>query len=445
MDINKLDTIAGIPIYIENKAYFASEAYSLYTQLISSHKNQALSLTKSKPKSPERAQALDDIQKAILFNLETLVEIQSKLEPYVDAKTLVSFRSNPSDDLSGYLKDFRYLKRDWGWENSSEDQLKVIRTSIEKSLSQLSMDNDSALFLGAGVGRIVYDLAYLFNKVYATDKSFSMAYHYHKLLNQDIDFYEIDYKNIYSWRNSTKKIAATITPQHLARNEFLDIASKVNYFISDVVMLPFPDNSVSAIFSVYFTDVIAIKLWLPEIKRVLKKDGLFIHFGPLDYFFSDPAEMLSAQELKSVFENSGFLSIHDQLIDTIHLPSNNAFVNKSYTNWHYVARKENKVKDTYLIDLDTTVEINGSIEYNIKGVINSGGYNETYELHMPDGEIYEGAQNVIEIIRLIKGKIEVETIMQEMSEIYGELDADNVEAVKNVLSQLLLKKVIREV
>jgi carnosine N-methyltransferase len=445
MDINKSDKIAGIPIYIEDKTYFASEAYSLYTQLINSHKNQALNLTKAKPKLPERAEALDSIQKAILFNLETLIEIQSQLEPYVDAKTLVSFRPNPSDDLSGYLKDFRYLKRDWGWEDSSEDQLKAIKTAIEKSLSQLLMDNDSALFLGAGVGRIAYDLAHLFNKVYATDKSFSMAYHYYKLLNQDIDFYEIDYKNIYSWKNSTKKINATLSPRHLTANQFSSISSKINYFIGDVVRLPFPDNSVSAIFSVYFTDVIAIKLWLPEIKRVLKKDGLFIHFGPLDYFFSDPAEMLSAQELIAVFENNGFLSIHDQLIDTVHLPSSNVFVNKSYTNWHYVTRKENKIKDISIIDLDTNVEIMNPVEYIINGVIDNDGYNEVYELHMPDGEIYEGAQNVIEIVRLIKGKIKVNTIVQEMRKIYGELDADNVEAVKNVLSQLLLKKVIRVV
>ena len=60
------------------------------------------------------------------------------------------------------------------------------------------------------------------------------------------------------------------------------------------------------IISIYFTDVMPIENYINEIQRVLKKDGLFIHFGPLDYHFEKIEQRHSLQSLINIFKKNKF-------------------------------------------------------------------------------------------------------------------------------------------
>ena len=82
------------------------------------------------------------------------------------------------------------------------------------------------------------------------------------------------------------------------------------------------------------------KLWFKKINDKVKKGGYFIHFGPLDYFFSDESEMLTAIEFKDFFEKNGYTTITDQILETSHLNDSNSFSYKVYRNWLFIAKKK---------------------------------------------------------------------------------------------------------
>ena len=65
-------------------------------------------------------------------------------------------------------------------------------------------------------------------------------------------------------------------------------------------------RSVSAVVSIYFTDVLPLSVLLKEVKRLLVPGGVFVHFGPLDYHFDDVDERWSVEEVREVFRREGF-------------------------------------------------------------------------------------------------------------------------------------------
>lgn len=440
---NKLGRIGEIPVFVDDISEYATEAFFIYTQLINNHRRQSDDLMKVKLGNSSRMKAVESIRNAISDNLSSLLQVQETLEPYISPKILAGFRPNGNDDLSGFLKDLRYIKRDWSWEKSSETQLASINRALEHGIKLAGGDRERALFLGAGVGRIAFDVAHLFDKVYLTDKSFSMAFHYNLLTSgKCIEFNEIDYKNIYSHTDSTRKVIGTMFPSHLNRTNVKMRIDKMEYIVSDAVKLPFSDNSISTVFSIYFTDVISLKQWLSEIKRVLKNDGIFVHFGPLDYFFSDISQMYSAEEIRSIFESNGFETVYHNLVDTVHLPSERLLVNKLYRNWHYVAKRKGQGK-VNRINNNSRLEVLGHVEYNIRGVVGNSIKEEIFELMMPSGEKYEGAKNVIEILKLIENDITIEALFSKIEMTYGILEEDDKSSIMSAIEILVKESVIR--
>lgn len=441
---SRFNYVEGIPIYVEDFATYATEAYSLYTRIINNHTKQAVDLSNSTTDKESRKIAIKNIDQAIRHNLESLFEIQKILEPHVNPKILVDFHLNGGDDTSGYLKDYRYLKRDWSWDELSEKQLLSINGALKACLSpQIQSMDEDALFLGAGVGRVAFDLAHLFKRVYVTDKSFSMAYHFNQLKSKDLEFYEINYKNIYSNLDSARKVKVTMYPGHFERSYVHNIFNKLEYFISDVTRLPFPDHSISNIFSVYFSDVLALKLWLPEVKRILRPNGLFVHFGPLDYFFNDITQMLSAGEFKKVFERNGFESLQDETVDTFHLAIPNSWSSKLYTNWLYSARMVGNPKRKPEITMETLLKLADGVHYTVEGRISMGENSEYWELNFSDGMIYEGGENIVEILKIIGEGRTLRELFIEMEKQYGPITGQDRESILATLGFLLGNETIR--
>jgi len=151
------------------------------------------------------------------------------------------------------------------------------------------------------LGRIACELTTIFDRVYATDKSYSIAYFFKKLFEEDIYFYEINNIDVASSRNMMRHLKASFTPpsnKKVKNQEFIKKAEKVNYFVSDVTNLPLENQSLSAFISIYFTDVVALKLYFTELVRVLKPNGLFVHFGPLAYAFESITERLFPDDIR---------------------------------------------------------------------------------------------------------------------------------------------------
>ena len=88
-----------------------------------------------------------------------------------------------------------------------------------------------------------------------------MILHLQKLLNgESVNFYNAHEKNVHKLKNVAHRYIAKIP-----KNKLNLAKDKFKAFVSNVLDLPFESKSVNTIFSIYFTDVIALKLWFQQI------------------------------------------------------------------------------------------------------------------------------------------------------------------------------------
>lgn len=320
--------IDGVKIYIENIESYIAESYLL---LANHNRYNELSLHKY-INQEKRKEYFNSLLQAYLHNYNNIRELLAKVKPYVEIDNILNVNTSRDNVVNTTLKDYVYLQRDWCYYEDGESQIEKTVQSI-KTVLPSGMEN--ALFLGCGVGRLAVEFANIFQKVLATDKSYSMVWHINKLLSEtNFEFYTPQEKNVYSLENIAQKHTASISASLKTQ-----IKDNVDFFVSDVLNLPLEKNSLDAVFSIYFTDVIALKLWFEKINNIIKKDGYFIHFGPLDYFFSAESEMLTAKEFRTFFEENGYETVVDEIIETSHLNDSNSLVYKVYRNWLFVAKK----------------------------------------------------------------------------------------------------------
>jgi len=406
-------------IKLSNPERFLSEQYYVFYQTLKNHELQVKSLRQTAARTPKAAARLNAIIAAKEHNLQLIGAIVQALKLRADMdmvlEDVVLSQQGSSEIWRGqnnthaYLKDFRYLNRDWCALPEAEAQVLQIIEALKERTAEYSPDQQAILFLGAGLGRIAFEHNDLFQQVYALDKSFSMVYHFNHLLENDLDFYEINEFNVLKPEFSTRKLTASIRN---ASKEALAHKDRFEYFVGDAMELPFEAEALSCITSVYFTDVIALQLYFAELQRVLKPGGLFIHFGPLDYFFSDRGEMLSAEEFKDEFEANGFETLHESTMDLPHMPSSLLMTQKIYTNWFYIARKINKKAKTRF-DSGLIYEINQPIYLQNKTQFGETQL-ATTELISKDGAVFEGAESILPLLAMIDGKATLESIMQEV-------------------------------
>jgi len=426
----KIDDVA---IYIDEdklEAYYA-ESYQLYNN----HLKYLLSnISKYDSYSKEkRAEYFLVLKTAFLQNAKNVNSIKDLLSDKFSLTAFENTKLNSTDNTSFTLKDYIYLRRDWTFLDEGEKQLDKTISNIRQELLKIDFQTENALFIGCGVGRIAFDLSDLFKKTYATDKSFSMIWHLQKLLNgENITFYNPHVKNVLKKENVAQKYVAKIPLYRLKANK-----NKFETFISDVLNLPFQNETVNSIFSIYFTDVIALKLWFNHINSKLTNNGLFVHFGPLDYFFSDEREMLTAEEFKLFFEENGYTTLVDKVVETPHLEDSNSITYKVYRNWFFIAQK-NKIKE-HDINNNTILSIKKPLSYERKGIINDGEKEIEVSLKLPSG-IFNGADSVIQILKLIDGKSSFKEVLLQLKE--NGFVVDNPNEIKNLLLDFLKQGIL---
>lgn len=322
--------VNDVNIYIDDISFYTSETFYLLYNHNKLMGNKIYQLSNYEGK---RKDFVNQLIEGYLHNYNNIREILTNIKSEVSIDSLLDLRFNTNDNLSNTLKDFWYLRRDWCYYKEGEYQIDTIVKSIKSAIQKNTYKN--SLFLGCGTGRIAVDLADIFEKVYASDKSYSMIWHINKLLKEDkYEFYVPRNKNVLTLNNVSQKHSAYIDKE---RKKIIN--SKVNFFVSDIFNLPFDESEIDCIFSIYFTDVIALKLWFNKIDKILNHNGLFVHFGPLDYFFSDETEMLTAEEIKIYFEKNNYITLVDSVIETPHLEDSNFMSYQVYRNWFFVAKK----------------------------------------------------------------------------------------------------------
>jgi SAM-dependent methyltransferase len=209
----------------------------------------------------------------------------------------------------GYVGDrlFSLMRGDWGHVTETETRLARVETEVFGTLRECAPDFKTALVLGAGLGRVAADLGEIFDRVVAVDASLVAAVLYSKLLREDVVSYQINQKSAYTISDQARKVVSTMSrPIDRSAETRQRPPSRLMYGVADAHSLPLMKSSISAIVSIYFSDVIPLTSLLKQSRRLLKPGGVFLHFGPLQYHFDDIAQHWSAQEVPKLFNRFGF-------------------------------------------------------------------------------------------------------------------------------------------
>lgn len=424
--------VGDVNVYInEFDNYIADSFYILFR-----HKNYLEQVKNLFLKKPEnRLKYYELLYEAFSHNIKLLDNVIEPLKENIniDSFASTSLVSTPTTN-NLHLKDYHYLQRDW-CKDSDKKQIEIITSEILRGLQQNTSAGGNALFLGAGTGRFAFDLVNHYDHCYLTDKSYSMAWHTINLMKgKDFTFFKPILKNAQGVTNVAKKYTAAIPEKYLKK------CHKIEYFVADILSLPISSNSINAVFSIYFTDVVPFSLWYEKINKLIVNNGLFIHFGPLDYFHTDPKELLTADEFRDFFENNGYETLIDEIVDSPHLEDPNTMSYKVYRNWFFIARKKDIHNTIIPIKGDTIFRLNELVYYEKKGFLKEGKEEETEVCLELSSGIFNGADSVIQIFKLINGK-------NSFNEIITKLEAsgfiiDDIDSIENLIKNFIISGVI---
>jgi carnosine N-methyltransferase len=185
------------------------------------------------------------------------------------------------------------------------------------------------LVLGAGAGRFAFELTARVGEVIAIDRSVPMAASVQLLRERPQRLYEIHERNVERIDDHVRAFDVSI-PACAENGATFD---RMRYVVGDALSVPLLSHSVSAIVSVYFTDVVSPTLLFSEAARLLEPGGLFFHFGPLQYHFSGPREQLSAHEMKQLLNECGYEIVEEQWVPLSCLASDLSMCRPEIRNW----------------------------------------------------------------------------------------------------------------
>lgn len=288
-----------VPLFIKPKLAVATAYFALH-QASAGWQNRANRLGKAL-KTSERKKSLLPILKAFNDNQKFFKSWMKKIQNFVKPNVLIDTVKQNNSNQYGY--NYNYLSRDWS-DKDKRNELQHIQASLNKALAEHKTCGN-ACFLGVGTGRFAVELADKFDETWGLDSSFGQVAQFYSVLEESVDFWQVNTKNSTDSQHRLKKINATIP------DKLKDQAHKVNYIWADTLNAPFKDAYFDWILSIYFTDVKPLPELVKELKRLLKPKGYFLHFGPLEYHFPKIELHYAYDEFKQYFIDHGFEIVYD--------------------------------------------------------------------------------------------------------------------------------------
>ena len=432
-----------IPILVENPYKYIAQLYIHYENYLKQQDGEILKIANAISSNPSRMPVLAAFQEAIRKNCESVRSLQLEILPHLSVEVLaaVDLKEAQFNEGGSYLTTLSYLQRDWCRSHEGESELTALERPLFAKLKELGAERDSVLVLGAGAGRVAWDLRQLYDQVYAIDMSLIMAYYFYQLLNEDLEFFELSANNLRRSIDAVRRHTASLQP-HVSDKDSLSSCDNLSYFIGNAQNIPLPDHSLSAIISIYFTDLIPLRTLLPEVKRTLKEGGLFVHMGPLEYHFTDLNDSLAADEIKTVFAANNFSIVYETDIPVMHLRSAASMAARFFDNWFFIARQGTSpaAPTQSTINFDSVLKLAGPLRFEKLGLISLEG-EEVLEtkLVLPSGEKYEGASSVLDILRIIDGRRNAREVIEILAQDYEIPDDSARETILSTLSMLIDK------
>lgn len=401
--------------------------YLLRMEQLFAKKVQQLQESNFAPMHPQRKALL---KQANAFYQDFYALIRKDLYPLVAKEALLSGEvlNYNYNNLSTF--SLGYLLRDWGTGQENEQQ-QLITQTIEQKLQALGLfqEGGQALFMGCGMGRYAVDLAPHYEQVTAFDASVLMIWCIEYLQKMG------SWKVLNKAERNCRTIASTIQEEEVSMTpaQKATIQSKVNFLVANATAIPLEKASVEHIYSIYFTDVLPLPELYQQVDKLLKEQGLFIHFGPLEYFFNQEEQMLSAEEVSLFFEGQGYQVLVDEFMPSKHLSSENSMRHRVYDNWFFVAQKP--VATAASLTLNSVLLLNNQVDLSTRAILQEGVC-EQVEYQVQWGEqAYNLPAVVYELLLEINGQASLQDLFQALD--LQDIDPADQAQLLQILQELL--------
>jgi hypothetical protein len=389
----------------------------------------------SSPAMHERRRAL--LQEGNAFCQQFYAQIKEQLYPLVSKEALLDIEvlQYNYDSISPF--SLGYLSRDWSEAQDHAEQQRIAEV-IEQRLAELERleGQETALFLGCGMGRYAVDLAPHYQRVEAFDASVVMIWCIEQL--QRLDRWELllkHEKNCRRIEETVERVEVAMTPAQKAL-----IQEKIHFFVANANAVPLEAQSVDHLYSIYFTDVLPLARLYASVDRLLSGEGLFIHFGPLEYFFNNEKQMLTAEEVRLFFEAKGYRILTDEFMPSKHLSSAYSMRHRVYDNWFFIAQKPPATAWRTLTWQDA-LALSSGVQLSADAVVEDG------RVVAVQHSIQRGATSydLPEVIYELLGQVDGKTTLQALFEVLGlqEAHKDDQAQIFAILQELLDKGVLK--
>lgn len=324
-----------IPVLMPDPVLYLACLYLQHDRYLRRQASRIAALRAAVDRYPERAQVLAEIADALDWNRALIEAAAAELASYLTPVDLTRALDAPS--FVAYSTTLEYLERDWCWLPAGEEELGATLGAMLGCIEEHAPGLGSVLVLGAGTGRIAWELTERFQRVYALDAALTMAQRFHDVMDGGVSFYAVSTCSMVSSADLVRRREAVPVSPGAAAGGALPRSGDLSYLVGDLAALPLPAGSAAVVASVYCTDVMPLDCYLDELNRVIEPGGLFLHFGPLEYHFDDISRHLSAAEVRSAFEAEGFATVKDEHLELRHLSAEGSMAPRVFDNWVFGA------------------------------------------------------------------------------------------------------------
>lgn len=284
----------------QNRLQFSLKALSYESQRIVKELENTGLLAASRDRL-DRQKAANDEQRNLLRTLLAPLDIdagEANYESHLALRTRL-----PSDQgLSTYYPN---VHRDWVW-GDEENAASLAEISAALSASG-SHDPGTTIVLGAGAGRLAYDVhqAGGASTTYAVDFNPMLA-----LIGKAV--FAGDGTELYEFPIAPLSIDDVSIKHRLAAPEAA--REGLSFVLADALRPPFAAASADTVITPWLIDIISedTSVFAARINRLLKPGGRWINFGSLTYSHSDRARRYLPVELKEIVAAAGFETMHTQ-------------------------------------------------------------------------------------------------------------------------------------
>lgn len=398
------------------------------------HNQQANRLTQgvSPTMHPQRVALL---QEAHRFYAHFYGQIKEALLPLVSKEALLhpDVLSYNYDNISPF--SIGYLGRDWGQGEDHEAQ-QAVSQLIAAELDQHGQAAETALFLGCGLGRYAVDFAPRYQRVEAFDASALMIWCIEQL--RQVDTWDLLLKATRNCRRIEDTVLRQTVRMSLKQKALIE--ERIHFFVANAKQIPLPDQSMQHIFSIYFTDVLPLTELYEQLERLLLPEGLFIHFGPLEYFFDDERAMLTAEEIRLFFEAQGYTILTDRFLSSKHLVNTNSMRHRIYDNWFFIAQRP-KASAQPTMHLQRVLSLMPNSQLSTKVLHEEGQTKGFHHQIRRNNTEYQLPEMVYQILLLLDARTPLVVILKTLD--FEQLHPDDEAQLLTILQELLTKHLLQ--